>query len=250
MILVAHLRSYLPGSTLPRYEKLARDMSGPLFGDDVFLWREPAAEDAYSVSWGEVDYVCPRNFRLRMLEGMLAFNKAFPDACLIPSPQIVDASVQLEAMRNDSPAQRSYILTSPWHVPVRWFAAFLHEERELYERPEGLSVRYRALMSDAKQRVERAVQIVAGAGFDPGVVGQIRSLSSWLDEFPDDGMLELDYGRVADLFADGDLVLDESAADIAASLLALEHGDFAEAGQHYETLVRRWSRPQSLAFSN
>ena len=46
-------------------------------------------------------------------------------------------------------------------------------------------------------------------------------------------MLELDYAGAAELFAEGDLVLDESAADIAASLQALELGNFDEAGTSY-----------------
>ncbi len=250
MIRVAHLRSYLLETSLPRYEHPVSVAPERLRGDDYFLWREVEANDAFTVVWGSETFICPRHFRLRKLEGMLAFNNAFPDAGLIPRSQIVDASDQLEALRDYSPSMRSYILTSPWHVPIRWFAAFLHEEKEIYDRPQGVSIRYRALMSDAQDRVERAAQVVAGAGFDPGVVGQIRSLSSWLDAFPADGMLELDYGSVADLFAEGDLVLDESASDVASSLLALEHEDMETAGAHYEVLMRRWSRPQSLAFSN
>ncbi|MDJ0954052.1 MAG: hypothetical protein QNJ81_10265 [Acidimicrobiia bacterium] len=250
MIRAAHLRSYLREDALPSYEAQPLVAPGPLRGDDFFLWRETDTDDAFTVDWGSGRYVCPRNFRLRRLEGMLAFNNAFPDAGLIPQTHILDASAQLEALRDDSPAMRSYILTSPWHVPVRWFAAFLHEEREVYDRPEGLSIRYRALLSDAQDRVERATQVVASAGFDPTVVGQIRSLSSWLEAFPGDGMLELDYGSVADLFSEGDLVLDESAADVASSLLALEQEDLDRAGEHYANLMRRWSHAQSLAFSS
>ena len=63
-------------------------------------------------------------------------------------------------------------------------------------------------------------------------------------------MLELDYAGVAELFSEGDLVLDESAADIAASLVALEHGDFDEAGTFYGRVARRWGRAQALAFAN
>ena len=250
MIHVAHLRAYLRRESLPAYAAEAGGSTQPLRGDEFFLWRESEADDAFSVSWGSNTYVCPRNFRLRKLEGMLAFNNAFPDAGLIPQQQIIDASAQLERMRDDSPTTRSYILTSPWHVPIRWFGAFLHDERELYERGTGVSVRYRALMADAQSRVARAVQIVDDAGFDSSVVGQVRALASWLDDFPGDGMLELDYGSVATLFSEGDLVLDESAADVAASLLALEHEDFDGAGERYETLMRRWGRAQSLAFSN
>ena len=47
-----------------------------------------------------------------------------------------------------------------------------------------------------------------------------------------------------------DLVLDESAADVAAALLALEQGDMERAADFYQILMRRWGRAQSLAFSN
>jgi hypothetical protein len=250
MIRAAHLRSYLREESLPRYELQANFSNGPLHIDDHFLWHELDVDDAFLVNWGGERYVCPRNFRLRKLEGMLAINNAFPDAGLIPHSAVVVASSQLESLRDRSPLMRSYILTSPWHVPIRWFAAFLHEEREIYEHPEGMSIRYRALLSDAKHRVDRAARVVSDAGFDPAVVGQMRSLRSWLDAFPDDGMLELDYGDVATLFSDGDLVLDDSVADVAASLLALEQGDMDRAVTHYASLTRRWSHAQALAFSN
>ena len=250
MIRTAYLRSYLLEASLPRYERLSGAPAGSWQGDDVFLWREREGDDAFSVEWDGDSYICPRHFRLRKLEGMLAFNNAFPDAGLIPHSQIVDASTQLEALRDTAPSMRSYILTSPWHVPIRWFAAFLHEERELYERGAGISVRYRTTMAAAQIRVDRAADILVSAGFDPAVVGQLKSLASWLDAFPADGLLELDYGSVADLFSDGDLVLDESAADVAAALLALEQGGLPRSGQFYETLMRRWGRAQSLAFSN
>ena len=44
--------------------------------------------------------------------------------------------------------------------------------------------------------------------------------------------------------------MDESAADVAASLHALEQGNFDEAGSFYGNMARRWGRVQSLAFSN
>ena len=250
MIRTAYLRSYLPQSTLPRYDRVTGAIAGGWRGDQSFLWREPDSDDAFIADWDGNTYVCPRHFRLRKLEGMLAFNNAFPEAGLIPENQVADASAQLEALRDSTPSMRSYILTSPWHVPIRWFAAFLHDEREVLETESGLAIRYRTVMSSAMTRVERAAEIVAGAGFDPGVVGQLRSLSSWLDAFPDDGMLELDYGSVASLFSDGDLILDESAAEVASSLHALELGDLQRSGEYYERLVRRWGHAQSLAFSN
>ncbi len=55
---------------------------------------------------------------------------------------------------------------------------------------------------------------------------------------------------MARLFSDGDLALDESAADIAASLDALERGDLEEAGEHYATAAARWAHAQSLSHVN
>jgi hypothetical protein len=250
MIVSAFLRSYLPQGSLPQYLEHARPVSSSIRGNDHFLWREPLMDDAYQATWEDDIYVCPRHSRLRMLEGVLAFSNAFPDTGLIPEPQVVDASTQLEELRNQSSAMRSYILTSPWHVPIRWFSAFLHDERELYERNGAMSVRYRTRLGDAQQRVERAAQIVEGAGFDTSVVDQVRALASWLNGFPEEGMVELDYGSVGELFSEGDLVLDESAADTAASLLALEQGNYEEAGAFYGNVARRWGRLQSLAFAN
>jgi len=250
MIAAAFLRSYLPEASLPRYQEHSGMTSGFLRGDEHFLWNEPVTDDAYSVVWVNETYVCPRHSRLRMLEGVLAFSNAFPNAGLIPEPELVSASTRLEQLRSVSGSMRSYILTSPWHVPIRWFAAFLHDERELYHRDGVMSLRYRASLGDAQDRVERAVKVVDGAGLDDGIVGQIRALESWLQAFPADGMLELDYALVGEQFSEGDLVLDESAADTAASLLALEQGNYEEAATFYGNMVRRWGRFQALAFAN
>lgn len=256
MIVSAFLRSYLPEGDLPRYQEHTSPIGGFVRSDEHFLWNEPVVDDAYTIVWGGETYVCPRHPRLRMLEGVLAFGNAFPDAALIPQQELVAASAQLETLRGEAASltkaatMRSYILTSPWHVPLRWFAAFLHEERELYERDGSMSLRYRSRLGDAAERVERAAQIVESAGFDPAVGSQVRALSSWLEGFPADGVVELDYASLGSLFAEGDLVLDESAADIAASLLALEQGNYEEAGTFYATVARRWGRFQSRAFSN
>lgn len=250
MIASAYLRSYMPEHSLPSYAEHRRSGPGYLRGNEHFVWREPVEDDAYSVNWGGEIFVCPRHPRLRMLEGVLAFSNAFPDTGLIPEHQLVDASTQLEELRNVSGSMRSYILTSPWHVPIRWFSAFSHEEREIYTVEAQMSVRYRTLLGDAQARVARASQIVEGAGFDPAVVSQIGALESWLDGFPSDGLLELDYAGLGQMFSEADIALDDSAAETAASLLALENGDFEEAGLAYSNVARRWGRLQSLAFAN
>ncbi len=250
MILSAYLRTYLAHSEAGDYEEHRGSGLGRLHGNDHFLWAERLGDDAFSTEWRDETYICPRYPRLRMLEGVLAFNNAFPNAGLIPQGELLGATEELTQLRDRGPAVRSHILTSPWHVPIRWFIGFLHEDREIYERAGEMSIRYRTPLGGAVERVGRASQTIAAAGFDGGVVGQGQGLESWLGAFPQDALLELDYAGVAGLFSEGDLVLDESAADAAASLLALELGNFEEAGSFYSKLARRWGRVQSLAFAN
>lgn len=250
MILSAYLRTYLVQGAVESLDEHRFAAIDQLQGNEHFIWAEPLRDDAFSVVWRDETYVCPRYPRLRMLEGVLAFNNAFPNAGLIPEGELLGATEELKRLRDRSPAVRSHILTSPWHVPIRWFIGFLHDDREIYEHDGSMSIRYRTLLGDAVDRVSRAAQTIAGAGFDSSVVGQVEGLESWLNAFPADAMLELDYSAVAQLFSEGDLVLDESAADAAASLLALELGNYEEAGSFYSKIARRWGRVQSLAFAN
>ena len=63
-------------------------------------------------------------------------------------------------------------------------------------------------------------------------------------------MVELDYGSVARFFADGELALDQSVADLWASLDALSSSNWSAAGERYGALVERWALPMAIAYSN
>ena len=62
--------------------------------------------------------------------------------------------------------------------------------------------------------------------------------------------MELDYGGAARQFSEGELATDETADDVAASLRALERGDFEAAGDHYARVAARWAHAQSLTFAS
>ncbi|MFQ5555659.1 MAG: hypothetical protein ACE5GC_09875 [Acidimicrobiia bacterium] len=251
MIRTAYLRVYLP--------KGAGDSSLPGAIDhpphivrtaDRFLWQESTANDALTTVWRGRAYACPRFPRLRMLEGVIAFNRAYPVAGLLPERTVRTAADELARIRSASPRARSHILSSPWHVPLRWFSAFDPETRELYDAPFGLSIRYRGDVGDATERVTRAVSILEQAGFDDSVVAQVRDLERWLRDFSRNGMLELDYGTVAELFSQGDLVLDESAVEVHDSLGALAASDFERASMKYGAVATRWAPAQALTYVN
>lgn len=217
------------------------------------LLSESLLEDALHANWSGRRFVCPRYARLRMLEGLLAFHNTYREIgadLIVPESTARRAGRELQRLHESRPAARSHILTSPWHVPLRWFACFESNEREIVRSEEGLGLRYRALLSLATQRLERALIALKEAGFDTSVTDDIEELVEWLEDFPEDSMVELDYGGVAELFGEGDLVLDETAADIWASIEALETGDLEEAAERYGVAASRWAPAVAVTFSN
>ena len=63
-------------------------------------------------------------------------------------------------------------------------------------------------------------------------------------------MIELDYAGIVDLFAEADLILDDSAAEVWLSIEALEAGDWDQAGEQYGALMSRWAPIFAVTYSN
>ena len=217
---------------------------------DSFIWDEPTADDRIYTVWNGFQYVCPRNARLRMLEGVLAFTKTHPGFPIISESERLDMVADLAELRRRSRHARGFILSSPWHVPLRWFSAFKSDERELYEAHGFTSVRYRTSLGEAIDRVHWAAEVLDVSGFSDQVIERVKDLEHWLQEFGADSMIELDYDQAALVFSAADLAFDESAADVRESLLALERGDFAASGESYERVARRWAEAQGYTYSN
>jgi len=257
MTIAAYLRVYVPasrtdGPVLPHVE----DRSGSarvLRAGEYGLSAESARDDAFVIDRDGTRYVCPRNPRLRMLEGLLAFRHAYGESvasALVPEEVADRAADELDRIHDRFPGVKSHILTSPFAIPLRWFSVFRQSERIIDETDGVMTIRYRTELSEGLLRLRRAAQIIEGAGFDETVIEQVGDLVRWLEEFPRDAIVELDYGGVTSLFDDTDLVLDESAADIAASLEALEREDYEAAGEHYGTAAARWAHAHALAYVN
>lgn len=215
-----------------------------------YVWDESLTDDGIYTEWRDGQYVCPRNVRVRMIEGILAFSRTYPMMPTISESQRSEYVTELNRLRRDTAYSRSHILSSAWHVPLRWFTAFRSTELDLYETDAGPSIRYRASVGDAIDRVRWAKSVLDGAGLGEQVVERVHDLERWIMAFAADCLLELDYGAVADSFPHGDLVFDESAEDLRTSLLALEAGDYETAREAYEKVARRWATPQSHTFSN
>jgi hypothetical protein len=251
MIATAFLRIYLPAGRvvgLAPHRKLNED--GALQIDGPFVWTEGLDDDAIYTMWEGDQFACPRNVRLRMLEGIVAFSRTEPSFPLISEDERDEFLDELSKLKRSSVHGRSYILSSAWHVPLRWFSAFHASERDVYKEGGITSIRYRTSTGEAIDRVRWSSSVLDTAGFTDQVVERVNELSRWLAEFPADSMVELDYARVATLFGEGDLVFDESALDIRESLLALEAEDFERSGEAYQRVARRWGPAQAYTFVN
>lgn len=251
MIATAYLRVYIPSvrvAGLPPHRGLNERRSLNL--DEDFMWSERTEDDAIYTEWEGEQFACPRNTRLRMLEGIVALSRTDWGSPLIATDEQHAAVIELSQLRRESAIAKSHILSSAWHVPLRWFSAFHPSEKELYDDSGVTSVRYRATIGGAIDRVGWAATVLENAGFAEQAIDHLNELEAWLAEFKADSMVELDYGRVATVFDPADLVFDESALDVRESLLALEVGDLGASGDGYQRVVRRWASAQAYTFTN
>jgi hypothetical protein len=233
---------------LPPHRELNED--GGLQLDGPFLWTEGLVDDAIYTTWEGDQFACPRNVRLRMLEGIIAFSRSEPSFPLLDDEDRDAFIEELAKLKHSNVHGRSYMLSSAWHVPLRWFSAFRSSEREMYDQGGITSIRYRTSTGEAIDRVQWSSSVLDAAGFTDQVVERVNELSRWLAEFPADSMVELDYARVSTLFGEADLVFDESALDIRESLGALEAEDFERSGEAYQRVARRWGPAQAYMFTN
>ncbi len=200
-------------------------------------------EGAFVGSVDDVIFICPWRTRLRMLVGLLAFRGSIPEEvadAFVPEAEARQAAAELAAI-DGKPHMRSHILHANWHVPLRWFAAFDASERVLVEDKRGLRIRYETRISQARIRLEEALVVLERAWIDDEIVATVRELIGWLEGFSEDGLLELDYSSVAQLFEVDALVEDHSAAEVGDCLQALGAGDTVRAGRLFSELTERWA---------
>lgn len=212
-----------------------------------------SAEGAFVRRVGDQVLICPWRTRLRMLAGLLAFRGSVPDEvadAFVGEDHAQRAAHELARLEESHPEVRNHIIHANWHVPLRWFACFGENERILTEDRHGLRIRYETSLSDAKSRLSRALRILETSWIDESVTSAVRELREWFGEFPEEGLVELDYGTVAGLFTHDELLEDESAADVWGCLEALEEGDVVRAGKAFGELTEKWTEIRSLEVVN
>jgi hypothetical protein len=204
----------------------------------------PTDPDAASIRVLEGEYyVCPWRTRLRVLAAILAFREGAPiDGAeeFVPDRMRRRLSRELSRMRRRNPGLISFIMQSPWHVPVRWFVLFDDDERRIEPAGEGHRLRYRTTVRKALRRAERAIPVLRKTDLGP-LATVIVELVEWLSAFDPRSLLELDYGALARFMTWDELDDDHSVREVNDAIRALGTDEFSQAAEAYQGVVARWA---------
>ncbi|ALE04363.1 hypothetical protein AL755_01300 (plasmid) [Arthrobacter sp. ERGS1:01] len=137
--------------------------------------------------------------------------------------------------------------TSTWGIPFSWFTlVFANDRMEVVEaNGRVLTVRIQVPVAVAAARAGRTLKMLAEMAPDLDLFEELDDLHSWLQGFSDDGVVELDYGPIANRVHP-----DDSPADVHAGLACLADGDLAGAAAAYRRLASRWIPIRQLARAN
>jgi hypothetical protein len=210
---------------------------------------------AYVLVSEDETLICPWELRLRSWLALAQLRRELPPEVLaawLPTAVLTETDADHERWRHTDPIRYPHILTAPWQVPVEWFMVFTPDERmlRLGDGPADRAVGYQTSMAHARRRVARALRTLRRTLTDAPMVAAVEHLGRWLEEFHPRARVELDYGGLALLRDDDELVADHSVSEITAGLQALADGDGATAVRLYRTLTSRWRTIQLLQYAN
>jgi hypothetical protein len=206
------------------------------------------SQDAFVIVVDRAPLICPWETRLRSWVALEDLRQRLSPSVVglfLPPVVMEQAMADLDRWRGQHPDVTPHILTSTWHVPVRWFAAFADEERVL-RLGEERSLYYRTPMAQARRRIARALRVLRSTVEDGPLASGVESLGRWLEEFHPRSQVELDYGGLVHLLDDDALSRDHSARDVTDGLAALAAGDSASAVGAYERMMERWRTVRAL----
>jgi len=215
------------GARLEHQHALRRMLTGQL---------PDPGEHAFVTSRGDVPMICPWRTALRAWEAMRDID---------PGTAGVLGEAFLPPTGGTPPKGRSHIVTSTWAVPVRWFVLFGSEDKLLRVDDDGRELVYITEMAQARRRAARALVSLRKDLGETLVTDAVEELARWLEDFHPRSLVELDYGGLVWLYEPSQLVLDNSASDVALALRALALGDGISASAAYERVTQRW-RPLQL----
>ena len=211
---------------------------------------EPPA--SYVLRRGGHSYYCPSDVSLRSWLSLSSLVQEVGGATAhlwFSADALANADAAYMKWRQENPREVPHIRQATWGIPRTWFVLVVEDERETYDVSGRISVRYRARITDARQRLARAEGVLRRVIDDNELLDELSDLATWLDSFDDQSWLEVDYAGAAALLGDA-LAGDASARDIHEALGALRRGDFATAGLAYRRFEERWRAVNAFERAN
>lgn len=256
----SHWSGYVAAEDAPTAQDEVRQALADLLPVPPVLVPVHESRDAFVTVVDGVTHVCPWRTRLRCWIALPEVKEQFPKTVLdavLPPVVRSQAESDYERWRERNPDTRPWILSSTWHVPVRWFVLFSDDEREFEpsrledgdetgKRRSGPVMRYRTPMVQARRRVARGLRALRDAMEEGPLIEGLVEVGRWLEDFHPRSLVELDYGGLVHAIPEGLLEEDRSAADVAEGLEALREGDAERAGQAYGKLTERWRGVRAL----
>ena len=163
---------------------------------------------------------------------------------LIPEEQRDRHQERINDARAHAGLGRVHTRASTWGIPFSWFCLFQESDPTDVVEAEGhiVTVRIRASIADALERVRYAVAHLALAAPDLDMLEDLTQLTEWLELFHPESVVELDYGAVADK-----VYPDDSPMDVRLGIECLAEGDMTGAAAAYRRLASRWVPIRQLA---
>ena len=163
---------------------------------------------------------------------------------LIPEEQRDKHQERIDEVQAHSGLGRVHTRASTWGIPFSWFCLFKESDPTDVVESEGriLTVRIRATIGEALERVGYAVAHLALAAPDLDMLDDLTQLTEWLELFHPESVVELDYGGVADK-----VYPDDSPMDVRLGIECLAEGDMTGAAAAYRRLASRWIPIRQLA---
>ncbi len=223
-------------------------------------------DDAYVLTEQDMVLVCPWDLRIQVAQGALSARHGVPAAiadAFVP-PALTGAAEQAVSEwttaanpLGDRPAvgsgegsalshdQLLHELVSGWSIPARWFAFVEYDERQVTLAADDRHLRYRTSMAKARRRAHRTLAVLRRTiGETAPITAAAESDVRWLEEFHPRSVVELDYGGLAYLLGDRELLDDDSPQIVADTVAALARDDAQKAGELYSHLIERWRKVQ------
>ena len=163
---------------------------------------------------------------------------------LIPEEQRDKHQERIDEVRSHAGLGRVHTRASTWGIPFSWFCLFQESDATDVVEAEGhiVTVRIRATIAEALERVRYAVAHLSLAAPDLDMLEDLIQLAEWLELFHPDSAVELDYGAVADK-----VYPDDSPLDVRLGIECLAEGDMTGAAAAYRRLASRWIPIRQLA---